>query len=146
MMTYRTANTLLDRIFSDLNHTQTTPPHPPVSSVDLLEFDNRFTVRLALPGVKAEDLEVSLEGRTLTVKGKFAELDNADARVLVHSLNRGEFSRTLRVPAGVGEGVSATIEHGILTLESPKPIAAQVRRIEVSSGSKSLGNPESAQA
>ena len=114
--------------------------------MDLLEFDNRFTVRLALPGVKAEDLEVSLEGRTLTVKGKFAEFDNVDARVLVHSLNRGEFSRTLRFPAGVGEGVSATIEHGILTLEIPKPTAAQVRRIEVSSGSKSLGNPESAQA
>ena len=145
-MTYRSANTLLDRMFSDLGRTPASSVSNPVSSVDLLEFDTRFTVRLALPGVKAEDLEVSLEGRTLTVKGRFAKFDNADAKVLTHSLNQGEFSRTLRVPAGVGEGVTATLEHGILTLEIPKPATAQARRIEVSSGQKPVSNPESAHA
>jgi len=142
MMTYRTANTLLDRMFSDLNRSAAAQPAP-VSSTDLLEFATHFTVRLALPGVKPEDLEVSLEGRTLTVKGRYAEFDNGDARVLTHGLQQGEFSRTLKVPAGVGEGVTATLEQGILTLEIPKPAATQARRIEVSSGQKPV---ESAQA
>ncbi len=143
MMTYRTANTLLDRMFSDLNRSAAAQPTQPVSSADLLEFDNRFTVRLALPGVKPEDLEVSLEGRTLTVKGQYSPFDNGEGKVLTHGLQQGEFSRTLRVPAGVGEGVTATLEQGILTLEIPKPASTQPRRIEVSSGQKVV---ESAQA
>ena len=142
-MTYRTANTLLDRMFSDLNRTAATPAPVSVSPADLLEFATHFTVRLALPGVKPEDLDVSLEGRTLTVKGKYTAFDNGDAKVLTHGLQQGEFSRSLRVPAGVGEGVTATLEQGILTLEIPKPTTTQPRRIEVVSGQKSV---ESAQA
>ncbi len=143
MMTYRTANTLLDRMFSDLSRSAAAQLSHPASTADLLEFATHFTVRLALPGVKPEDLDVSLEGRTLTVKGKYTAFDNGDAKVLTHGLQQGEFSRTLKVPAGVGEGVTARLEQGILTLEIPKPATAQARRIEVSSGEKTL---DSAQA
>lgn len=143
MMTYRTANTLLDRMFSDLSRSAAAQLSHPASTADLLEFATHFTVRLALPGVKPEDLDVSLEGRTLTVKGKHTAFDNGDAKVLTHGLQQGEFSRTLKVPAGVGEGVTARLEQGILTLEIPKPATAQARRIEVSSGEKTL---DSAQA
>lgn len=87
----------------------------------------------ALPGVKPEAVETTIEGDTLTIRGSYEEkVEGEEVGYLFHEMARGEFRRSLVLPAGLKtDAVEATFEHGVLTLVVPKVEEIKPRRITV---------------
>lgn len=96
------------------------------------EGEQAVAVRLEVPGFAKDDLEITLTGDVLTVRGeRGAKLPEGYA---VHRRERGAlgFNRSFRLPRDVdGSKVEANIKDGVLTLTIPKVPEAQPRRIEV---------------
>ncbi len=101
--------------------------------VDVYETDDKVIVKAPVPGVKPEDIEVTLTGDVLTVKGEFKAEEKTEKRNYLRQERRyGSFCRQLTLPGGVNaDKVQATFEHGILTLEIPKAEAAKAKAIKV---------------
>lgn len=101
--------------------------------VDLTETEEGFEVRAALPGVRPEDIALTVENQTLTIEGEWErEETRADQRWHLRERARGRFARTLRLPSPVdGTRVRAEVERGVLTVFLPKAPAAQRRRIPI---------------
>lgn len=102
--------------------------------MDVAEDETTVTLTAELPGVKESDIEVSLVGDQLTIKGeKRSEHDEkkeAEGRT-IHRVERsyGGFQRTLTVPYRIDPGqVSAQFEDGVLTITLPKPADAVAQR------------------
>jgi len=104
-----------------------------VLPVDVYETDDQVVVKAAVPGVKPEDIDVTLTGDVLTIKGEFKTEEKSEKRNYLRQERRyGSFCRQLTVPAGVNaDKVKATFEHGVLTLEMPKAEAAKAKSIKV---------------
>jgi HSP20 family protein len=100
--------------------------------LDLYETDGGYELRLAAPGLKADDFEITLHRGVLTVKGKTEQAAPEGARAHVRELRFGTFSRSVKFPAEVNvEGVTAALADGILTISVPKAEAAQPKKIAV---------------
>ena len=104
-------------------------------AIDIEENDKEIVVLAELPGVTEKDVEVSLAGDVLTIKGEKRsqhEEKNGDSTYLERRF--GSFSRTVRLPFEAGdEQVDAKFSNGVLTIRLPKPAQSQraVRRIDV---------------
>ncbi len=105
-------------------------------AMDLYEEGDNYVLEAALPGVRPGDVDISLQGNMLTIKGKVSEADGKEGRdYLVRELGSGEFIRTLTLPAEVNaDQVNATFEHGMLRLVLPKTPAFKAKRIKIRSG------------
>ena len=104
-------------------------------AVDIDETDRELVVSAELPGVNDKDVEVSLAGDILTIKGeKKAAHEQKNGDSYYAERRFGSFSRSLRLPFQVAdEKVDAKFKDGVLTIHLPKPAELQkpVRRIEV---------------
>jgi HSP20 family protein len=104
-------------------------------AVDIDETDRELIVTAELPGVNDKDVEVSLAGDVLTIKGeKKAAREQKNGDSYYAERRFGSFSRALRLPFEVrDENVDAKFKDGVLTIHLPKPAELQkpVRRIEV---------------
>ena len=105
-------------------------------ALDVEENEEQFVIHVELPGVSAEDVEVSLEENVLTIAGerKFYDERTSDGfrRIERHF---GRFHRAVRLPDRVaGDHVQATYRDGLLTVTVPKAEEAKPRRIEVQAG------------
>jgi len=105
-------------------------------AIDLYDTGEALVVKVAVPGARPEDLEVSIEQNALTIRGRYGYvLDEETAEHATwyrREIGYGEFSETLTLPAPVdAEGAQAQVEHGILTLTLPKTTEARVKRIPV---------------
>jgi HSP20 family protein len=86
-----------------------------------------------VPGLKAEDLDISVVGADLTLRGRRGE--SAREGVTYHRQERagGEFNRVLRLPVEVdAAAVEATLSDGVLLVKLPKAAAAKPKKIKVS--------------
>ncbi len=102
-------------------------------AVEVVETSDAYIVRAELPGVKPEDIEVTLQDDILTIRGK-RERSEERKDETIHIVERayGEFARSLRIPADVkAEAVEATYKDGILEVRLPKSEESKPRRIEV---------------
>lgn len=105
--------------------------------IDLYETTDEVVLVMAVPGMRADQLDVSLEGRQLTIRGTLpgeADEDGAEEErnYWVRAIPRGEFQRIVTVPAGVdADGIHATVDQGLLTLTLPKASEAKARKIDV---------------
>jgi HSP20 family protein len=101
--------------------------------IDAYATKEAFIVKVALPGVQAEKVETTIEGDTLSIRGSFEPfVEKEETGYLFHELPRGEFRRSLVLPAGLKtEAVDATFEHGLLTLVLPKAEEIKPRHITV---------------
>ena len=101
--------------------------------VDIAEEGGRYLVQAALPGVSPEAIEITLEGRTLTIATEEdKEQDGEGASYTWRGRMQGAWQRSFRLPQAVDtEGVAAAIEQGVLTVSIPKSEVAKPRRIEV---------------
>ena len=101
--------------------------------LDVYETDDHLVVKASVPGVKPEDIDVTLAGDVLTIKGEFKSEEKIGKRNYLRQERRyGSFVRQVTLPAGVNsDKVQATFEHGILTLELPKLEAAKVKTVKV---------------
>ena len=104
-------------------------------AVDIDENDKEIVISAELPGVTEKDVEVSLAGDILTIKGEKRsqhEEKNGDSAYVERRF--GSFSRSVRLPFEAGdEQADAKFANGVLTVRVPKPAQLQraVRRIEV---------------
>ena len=101
-------------------------------AVDVYQDKDQFTVHAELPGLKKEEIEISLRGDTLTIAGERKHHGNADQGFRTERFF-GKFQRSLTLPAVVNaEHVKATYKDGILTVVLPKAEEAKPKQIEVS--------------
>ncbi|HEX2883485.1 MAG TPA: Hsp20/alpha crystallin family protein [Candidatus Limnocylindria bacterium] len=108
--------------------------------VDVYELGDEVVVTAAMPGIRQEDVEVTLSGQTLTLKGEFKADENVTRDQIVYQERRyGAFHRQIPLPVRVdGDNVEATYEQGILTLRIPKAAEVRPRHIEIKPAAKQL--------
>ena len=107
-----------------------------VPAMDLSETADAFTVEAAVPGLKPEDLNITVENNVLTISGTMHESSQGGERN-VHRTERrfGSFQRSLSLPNTVKAAeISASLEHGVLTLHIPKAEAVKPRQISIQVG------------
>jgi HSP20 family protein len=105
-------------------------------AVNMWEQDDALLVELEIPGLKSDQVDISVVGGQLTVKVE--RPDFAQEGVTYHRRERpvGSFTRVLRLPVEVDANrVEAELRDGVLTITLPKAEAAKPRRIEVTSAS-----------
>lgn len=101
--------------------------------VELINRENEYLVRVALPGIDKKDLDLTITDDALTIKGeakKHEEVKEED--YLVSEITYGKFSRTITVPSEVeSEKAKAAAKDGILEITLPKKKEAKPREIKV---------------
>jgi HSP20 family protein len=101
-----------------------------VPAVDLAEFDDRYVVTVELPGLARADVEVHFHDQVLTIRGRRPGNACCPERYLQLERGHGSFARSFRFAAAVeGDGISADLAVGVLTVVAPKSPAA--RRVEI---------------
>jgi HSP20 family protein len=102
-----------------------------VPQADVEERDDAYVVDVELPGVRRDDISVEVSQGRLTVTGERRE--RARVGLLRHrSRTTGRFRLSIALPSEVdGDAVTATLDHGVLTVVVPKPEHARRRRIPV---------------
>ena len=108
---------------------------PALMPLDMYETDDSVVVKAAIPGVKPEDIEVTVTGDLLSIKGEFkSETEDTDEKRNYHRQERryGSFSRQVTLPSGVNaDACEADFENGVLTLKLPKAEEAKVRKVQI---------------
>jgi HSP20 family protein len=102
-------------------------------ALDVAENEEGYIVKASLPGVTADDVELTLEDNVLTIKGEIkADETIEDAQYHVRERRFGSFSRSIRFPVQVNStAVTASFENGVLRLHVPKAEEVKPKRIEI---------------
>jgi HSP20 family protein len=114
---------------------------PEAIPIDVIERDDSFEVRASVPGVKPDDVEVTVQGERVTVRAeaRAAEEHRGD-NWLMREHRTGIMQRSITLPSAVSsDNASARIENGVLALRLPKVQGAQARRIAVATGTATAG-------
>jgi len=104
-----------------------------VPAVDVYEDAQKLVLKLEVPGIRKEDLDIRVEGRTLTVKGerKFESEEKEENFVRVER-RFGSFTRSFTLPATVStDDISAVTADGVLSLTFARKPEAKPKQIEV---------------
>ena len=101
--------------------------------VDVHQTDDDIVVTVSLPGIKPEEVNITLTGRTLLVSGELKADEQVEREQYVYRERRvGSFSRRIQLPARVvGEQAEASFENGLLRLTIPKAEESKPRQIEI---------------
>ena len=104
-------------------------------SVDISEGKKNITVKAEIPGVEANDIDISLSGKLLTIKGeKKQEKEEKDENYHRMERSYGYFNRTIELPAEVDpEKVDASYKKGVLKIELKKTRESETKKIEIKS-------------
>ena len=105
-----------------------------VPSVDIIEKDGNLILHAELPGMTEKEIDLKLEGNTLTLKGE-KKMENEDKKSNYHRLEsfHGSFTRSFRLPDSVDfERIKAEYKNGVLTVTIPKKPEVKPREIPVS--------------
>jgi HSP20 family protein len=100
-----------------------------VPSLDVAEDDKAFRVSVELPGMTDKDVSVTVDDRTLTIRGeKKEEKEKKDKDVFRRERAYGSFRRTIELPGDVDAAqIEAKFKDGVLTIALPKTAEAQAR-------------------
>jgi HSP20 family protein len=107
-------------------------------AVDMYETDDDVVVKTATPGVNPEDIDVSITGDVLTIKGETKAEEKVEKANYIRQERRyGAFSRSLSLPSTVvADKAKAEFEGGVLTLTLPKAEEVKPKTIQVKAKSK----------
>ena len=150
MLTTSSLNTALDRMYnlsraldqafsSDLAWSNSgSRPQFWLPVIDAYETERAFVVEADLPGVHPENVEISFEQNTLTIKGTRAPTlqapEKGELRVFTVERVSGDFARSVRLPEYVdGDKIEAHYNNGVLTVTVPKAPSALPRKIAIKS-------------
>lgn len=124
------ADALLERLFNGPRSTAPTSLNVPIG---VFEKDGKLIVRVSAPGVRPEDLDISVENNILTIKGEFKhDEDLAEAKIYRREYAHGTFTRSLRLSEKLDlDKIDAEFKNGMVTvtipsLEIPKPEARKI--------------------
>jgi len=101
--------------------------------VDVIDRDDEVVVRAEIPGVDKKDLDISVTGNTVTIKGQSSR-EEEEERGDYHrcEISRGSFSRTVSLPAEVDGGQArASFKDGVLEMVLPKKPEARRHPISI---------------
>ena len=143
---FRELATLQDRFnslfenFADVNGKEQLARGTFAPAVDIYEDEHNLVLKLEVPGLNEEDLNVSLENNTLTVSGE-RKFEKEEKEENFHRIERryGSFTRTFRLPNTVdAENVEAGYDKGILKITLAKRAEAKPKQIKVGVAQKTL--------
>lgn len=105
----------------------------PWPAADITENDKEFAVRLDVPGLREQDLDVEISGNTLTVRGERTEEEKAETgNTYRHERFTGNFARTITIPAYADASkAEAKYDKGVLTITLPKVPGESPKRVPV---------------
>jgi HSP20 family protein len=122
-----------DRFFAPATTPAADAPHSP--ALDITETDRVYTVKLDLPGVTKEDVQVDIDGRRISVQAKTQRTEEKKDgdRVVYRERAMTSFARTFTLPIEVDQVESgAKLDNGVLTLTLPKRVGRNAARVTVS--------------
>jgi HSP20 family protein len=101
-------------------------------AIDMYQTDDDVVVKATLPGLKPEDVDITVNGDMLTLRGEYKqENEQKNARYHIHEQRSGSFERTLMLPTDVkADMANADFEDGVLTIKLP--IAEEVKPKSIS--------------
>jgi HSP20 family protein len=104
-----------------------------VPAADFIEDDKAYKITAELPGLDEKNIEVSLSGRQLTLKGeKRQEKEEKNRNYYLSERSYGSFQRSFSLPEGVDpDKIAATFDKGVLTVTLPKTAEAQKQQKKI---------------
>lgn len=130
----------LNSIFSDFarsdGETEALAMGSFIPPVDIYEDNQQLTLKLEVPGIPENNLDVRVENQTLTVRGE-RSFDKNEKEENFHRIERryGSFTRSFTLPQTVDtNSIRASYEHGVLTIHLAKKEAAKPRQVKVEIG------------
>jgi HSP20 family protein len=104
-----------------------------VPALDLYTTPEAVIAKVALPGVKPEEVDITVTDDLVTVTGSFEEeTEKTEAGYVHRELSRGTFRRSFTLPAAIdAEGAKASFQDGLLTLTLPKTEEVKPKHIKV---------------
>jgi HSP20 family protein len=107
--------------------------HSAAPSMDVIEGKDEYLVLADIPGVKKDDLDLSVTGTLLCLKGEVkAEKDSEKRKIFRKESWIGSFKRTIDLPAMAENGkISAELKDGVLAVKVPKRDEAKPRLIDI---------------
>ena len=102
--------------------------------LDVTNTADALVVEAALPGIRPEDVEITVEDGTLTIQAESKdERRETQGETLISEIRRGSMSRTVTLPTGLEpDKATATFENGVLRLSFPRAEAVKPRQIRIS--------------
>lgn len=105
--------------------------------LDIYQTEDELVLKASIPGWKPEDIDISVSGDTLTIRGEIEERRESEeegVQYLVRERRYSSFSRSLSLPTSVeAEKAAAEFENGVLTLTLPKAEEVKPKKISVKS-------------
>ena len=121
--------------------TDKTPAEPPETTTggrifrpltDIVETDEGVTLMLEMPGVGADDVEVTLERRVLTIRGKVRATSPEKLQLAYAEYGEGDFERSFTLSDDFDpDKIGASVSNGVLTVTLPRAAEAQPKKIAV---------------
>ena len=113
-----------------------------VPAIEVFEKEDKFVVKTELPGMKEEDIDVSVVGDTLTIKGeRKSESEVKEEDYYCCERSYGSFFRSIALPSTVdAHKIEASYEDGVLEISLPKAAEVKPKKISVSAKKKEEAN------
>ena len=127
-------NKMVGSFFSDEDADTSVPSQSWIPAVDIMENDDKYIANMELPGVRKEDVSITMLEQVLTIRGekKQEKKEGKDGSVDRIERSYGSFQRSFTLPATVrSEAIVAEFKDGILTVTMPKAEEKKPKQIEV---------------
>ncbi len=134
---FMTLREAMDRLFEESfvgpRRREWLAPTEATLALDMYQTEHSVVVRTAVPGVKPDDIDITISGNALSISGETKEDEEVKEENYIRRERRcGSFSRSLMLPDGVdAANTEASFEDGVLTLTIPKAPEAKPKVIKV---------------
>lgn len=132
MMTLREA---MDRLFDDAftRPLSMSGNNWSIPAVDMYQTDNEVVVKAALPGIKADEVQINVTGEVITIKGEIKQENESKEKAYhIREQRWGAFERSLVLPTEVvADKAKADFENGVLTITLPKAEEVKPKTISI---------------
>jgi HSP20 family protein len=107
-------------------------------AIEVYEKEDKFVVKAELPGMKKEDIDISVTGDTLSIKGeRKAESEFKEEDYYFCERSYGSFSRSIALPSSIDtEKIEASYEDGVLEVSLPKVPEVKAKKVDISTSKK----------
>jgi HSP20 family protein len=114
---------------------------PAMLPLDVSENENEFVVKASLPGIRPEDVSITVHGDMLTIRGEIkSEEEKKGEHYHLRERRSGQFQRSVRLSVPVlADKAQAQFENGVLTLRLPKSEEAKPKQIKLGASAKDQG-------
>jgi HSP20 family protein len=123
----------IERFFDEFERQSMPPELARSMRMDVSETDKEYLVRAEMPGFRKEDINVSIDGKTVTIRARHDEQKQPQTGTLVRGERyHGEHYRSFTLPQEVDDQqATATCSNGILELTLPKKTGGQARQVQI---------------